>query len=136
VLLGWSEEGRERITCDIHRSTDAVGRCVVCKKVVCAECAVRKHGKFFCSNDKHVEMAFDWVAVYSAGMEYEAEMIAANLESAGIPTRVYVQRDHMLVANFGDLAVTKVMVPVEAADEAKHYIASLPMQESEDEPGI
>ncbi|MBM2840319.1 MAG: hypothetical protein HW412_847 [Bacteroidetes bacterium] len=136
VLLGWSAEGGEQITCDMHRGNDATGRCVVCKKVVCEECAVQKRGRYFCSDDKHVEMAFDWVKVYTTGTEYEAEMIAANLESAGIPARVYVQNDQMFVTTFGDLAVTKVMVPAEAADEAKHYIASLPLQESEDEPGV
>ena len=57
------------------------------------------------------------------------------MESAGIPARVYVQSDQMFVATIGDLAVTKIMVPTEAADEAKAYIASLPLQESEDEPG-
>ena len=136
VLLGWSAEGEKRITCDTHRENDAVGRCVICKKVVCDECAVQKRSKYFCSNDKHVDMAFDWVTVYTTGTEYEADMIAANLESAGIPARVYVKSDQMFVATIGDLAVTKVMVPADAADEAKHYLASFPLQESEDEPGV
>ena len=133
VLLGWSAEGDRRIACDTHRENDAVGRCVICKKIVCEECAVRKRGKYFCSNDKHVDMAFDWVTVYTTGTEYEADMIAANLESSGIPARVYVQNDQMFVATIGDLAVTKFMVPTEVADEAKNYIASIPAQNSEED---
>jgi len=136
VLLGWSEEGEKEIMCDTHRESDAVGRCVVCKKVVCEECAVQKRGKYFCTDDKHVEMSFDWVTVYTTGTEYEADMVAANLESAGIPARVYVQNDQMFVATVGDLAVTKIMVPAEAADEAKAYLATLPLQESEDESNL
>jgi hypothetical protein len=134
AVMSLEPKGGKEIVCDTHPDNDAVGRCVVCKKVVCEECAVQKRGKYFCSNDKHVEMAFDWVTVYTTGAEYEADMVAANLESAGIPARVYVQNDQMFVATVGDLAVTKVMVPVDAADEAKAYIASLPLHESEDEP--
>ncbi len=136
ALLGWSAEGQKEIMCDTHREVDAVGRCLVCKKVVCEECAVRKRGKYFCANDKHVEMSFDWVTIYTTGTEYEADMVAANLESAGIPARVYVQNDQMFVATIGDLAVTKIMVPSEAADEAKAYIASLTLEESDDEPTV
>ena len=133
VLRVQAVEGKKKIACSIHGDADAVARCVICKTPVCEECAIQKRGKFFCTNDKHVEMAFDWVTVYTTGTEYEAEMIAANLESAGIPARVYVQSDQMFVATFGDLAVTKVMVPVESADEAKAFIASFPMEESEDD---
>ena len=136
VFLGWSDEGRKEIVCDSHRENPAVGRCVICKKVVCEECAVQKRGKYFCSNDKHVEMAFDWVTVYTTGTEYEADMIVANLESAGIPARVHVQNDQMFVATIGDLAMTRVMVPSEDADEAKNYLVSFPMQDSEDEPSV
>jgi hypothetical protein len=134
VFLGWSGEGGKEIACDTHRENQAVGRCVICKKVVCEDCAVQKRGKYFCSNDKHVEMAFNWVTVYTTGTEYEADMIAANLESTGIPARVYAQNDQMFVATIGDLAVIRVMVPAEAADEAKNYLVSFPMHDSEDEP--
>ena len=133
VFLGWSEEGSGKIRCDTHRESDATGQCVICKKAVCEECAVQKRGRFFCSNAKHVEMAFNWVTVYTTGTEYEAEMIAANLESAGIPARVYVQNDQMFVTTVGDLAVTRVMVPSETADEAKNYLVSFPMQDSEED---
>jgi hypothetical protein len=134
VFLGWSAEGEKEIMCATHRENQAVGRCVVCKKVVCDECAVQKRGKYFCSDDKHVEMAFNWVTVYTTGTEYEADMIAANLENEGIPARVHLQNDQMLVATIGDLAVVRVMVPSEAADEAKNYLVSFPTQDSEDEP--
>ena len=135
VLLARSIVGGKPIQCATHAGQEAVGRCVICKKIVCEECATQKRGRHFCDNDKHVEMAFDWVSVYTTGMQYEADMIAANLESAGIPARVYAQNDQMLVATIGDLAVTKILVPTDDADEAKAYIASLPLQESEDEPG-
>jgi B-box zinc finger len=133
ALEGSAVKARKGIVCDNHGHVQAVGRCVTCKKVVCEECAVRWRGRFFCSNDSHVEMAFDWVGVYATAAEYEAEMIAANLDSTGIPARVRVQRDQMSLATSDDLAVTKVMVPVETADEAKALIASFPLQESEDD---
>lgn len=132
VLLEWSAEGEKDLRCEIHRENAAVARCVICKKAVCEECSVQKRGKYFCTNDKHVEIAFDWVTVHTTGTEYEADMIAANLESVGIPARVHVQNDQMLVATVGDLAVTRVMVPIESADEAKDYLASFPVQESDE----
>ncbi len=128
VFLDWVTGKEKEVRCDTHHENAAVGRCVICRKVVCEECSVQKRGRYFCTNDKHVEMAFDWVTVHTTGTEYEADMIAANLESAGIPARVYVQNDQMLVATVGDLAVTRIMVPAEAADEAKDYLASLPTQ--------
>jgi hypothetical protein len=134
VFLDWTAEAENEVTCDTHRGTEATGRCVICKKVVCEECAVVKRGKYFCSNDKHVEMAFHWVSVFTTGTEYEADMIAANLENAGIPARVHVQNDQMFVATVGDLAVTRIMVPAETADEAKNFLASFLTQDPEDEP--
>lgn len=134
AFLDWSADEEKKTVCDTHGENEAVGRCVICKKVACEECAIQKRGKYFCSDDKHVEMAFDWVTVYTTGTEYEAQMIAANLESGGIPTRVHVQNDQMFIATMGDLAVTRVMVPVEAADEAKDFLVSFPAQDLENEP--
>ena len=127
VLLGWSAEGGGEIACDTHFDHEAAGRCVVCGKTVCEACAVKKHGRMFCSNDEHVKMAFDWVAVCSTSTQYEAEMIKANLESAGIPTTVFSQSDRMYFTTLGDLAVTEVMVPKEDVKEAEEYLRAMEM---------
>jgi hypothetical protein len=79
----------------------------------------------FCDNDEHAKTAFNWVSVYTAGTEYEAEMIRTNLESAGIPVSILPQRDRMYVATISSLAVIEVMVPHESAEEARRFLETL-----------
>jgi len=131
VLLGWSAEGSMDIRCETHKEDEATGRCVVCGKTVCLSCAVTKQGRMFCSNDEHVKMAFDWVAICSTSTQYEAEMIKANLESAGIPATVFSQSDRMYFTTVGDLAVTEVMVPKDEAEEAARYLAATEKKQPE-----
>lgn len=125
VLLDGAGEGKQRITCDVHKNIPAEGACVVCGKRVCKECAVRRLGRFFCNNDEHVKMAFDWVAVWTCSTEYEAEMVRSNLVGGGIPSMVFSQSDHMYVTTMGNLAVVEVMVPKESVDDARAILTSL-----------
>jgi hypothetical protein len=125
VLLGWSAEGNTEIFCADHKETGAVGRCVICGKPVCEECAHRHQGKIFCSNDEHEKMAFNWVSVRTSNTEYEAAMMKSNLEGAGIEAIVLAQSDRMFFTTMGDIAVTEVMVKKEQADEARAILSSV-----------
>lgn len=125
VLLGWSSDGAKDFRCETHGDRDATGRCVVCGKLLCGACAVKKQGRMFCNNDDHVKMAFDWVAVCTTSTLYEAEMIRSNLESGGIPAMVLSQGDRMYFTTLGDLAVIEVMVPKDEVEDARRYLAEV-----------
>lgn len=125
ILLGGADEGRDNVRCETHPDAEAVGACVMCGKPVCHACAVRKQGKVFCTNDEHVTMAFDWAAVCSTSTEYEAEMIRANLEGAGIQALVFSQSDRVFPSMVGDLAVNQVMVPKSSLSEAQRFLRGL-----------
>ncbi|NOY06108.1 MAG: hypothetical protein GXO82_05685, partial [Chlorobi bacterium] len=58
--------------------------------------------------------------------EYEAAMIKANLEGAGIPVSVFSQSDHVyFVTMGGDLAVVNIMVPKTRIHEAEELLKNL-----------
>ncbi len=125
VILPWTLERDTPVHCDTHHAQEAIGACVVCKKTLCEECAVMKTGRFFCEKDERVKTAFNWVAACTTSTDYEAEMIKANLEGAGISAMVLSQKDHTYVTTVGDLAQTEVMVPRESLEEARRFIRSL-----------
>jgi hypothetical protein len=111
--------------CSLHPGRPAVATCVMCRTILCEECERVRNGRSFCDNDEHLKSAFNWVVACTVGTEQEAEMIKANLESAGIAVTVLSQRDRMNVTTTGDLAVVEVMVPSESLDEALAYLESL-----------
>jgi hypothetical protein len=39
------------VKCDVHRDTDAIGTCAVCKKNVCAICGKWINGKLYCNDE-------------------------------------------------------------------------------------
>jgi hypothetical protein len=117
------------VMCAEHTKTEAVGRCVMCGKPVCEACAHRRQGRFFCPNDEHEKMAFDWVSVRTTNTEYEAEMVKANLVGAGIETTVLSQRDRMFFTTMGDVAVTEVMVRKEKAKDAREILEEIDTRE-------
>lgn len=116
---------RNTLVCDTHEGRPAVGRCVVCGRILCNSCVRTRNGRMFCDNDEHVKTAFNWVRVHTAGTEYEAEMLRTNLESAGIPAMVLHQRDSMYVTTLAGLAVLEIMVPRESVEEAARFLQTL-----------
>lgn len=125
VLLEGPPGSRESLFCATHPDRQARGSCVICRRMLCRDCARTRNGRMFCDNDEHVKAAFNWVVACTSSTEYEAEMIRANLEGAGIGVFVLPQRDRMYVATVGDLSVTEVMVPAESLEEARAYIRSI-----------
>ncbi len=64
----------------------------------------------------------DWVAVFTSGTDYEADLVRDRLDDSGIPAVVLTQRDHAFNLNVGDLASVRVMVPPERAEQARALI--------------
>jgi hypothetical protein len=117
--------GKDTPKCKNHEKVFATGRCVLCGAFLCSECSIKRMDRTFCADDKHVSMVGDWVVVKTASTPYEAEMIKANLEGAGIVAAVYSQSDRMYYMTVGDLAVAKVMVPKDQLAAAKDIIDAI-----------
>lgn len=111
--------------CENHPDVEAVGGCVICGKPVCDECAREQHGRIFCENDDHLNLQQGFVVAYTTSTDYEAQMIKANLEGAGIDTVIFNQHDHVYFTNMGMLALVKVMVKRSQLEDALEIIDAL-----------
>lgn len=125
----------EDLMCETHSNVEATGICVICAKAVCSDCAVEHNGRLFCNKDEHIKISENWVVVFTTNIEYEAEMVKANLEGAGIPCLVFSQRDHAYCITIGDMAIVNVMVRKENLAEAEEYLKNIDLfsDESDEE---
>ena len=73
----------------------------------------------------------EWVAVYTSGTDYEADIVRDRLDDAGIPAIVYTKRDHAFNLNVGDLAEVAVLVPPSRAHDAREVLTSEPFTTEE-----
>lgn len=117
-----AEEGPD---CENHPDVEAIGGCVICGKPVCEDCAKEMNGRIFCENDEHLNVHQGFVVAYTTSTDYEAEMIKANLEGAGIHAMIFNQHDHVYFTNMGTLALVNVMVPRAQIEEAEEIIVAL-----------
>jgi hypothetical protein len=111
--------------CENHPDRDAVAGCVICGKPVCEECARENEGRVFCENDDHLKVYEGFVVAYTTSTDYEAEMIRANLEGAGIRAHIFNQHDHVYFVNMGALALVNVMVPRHQLEDALEVIGAI-----------
>lgn len=123
----------EEVECENHLSVRAGGVCVVCGKPVCDDCARSRGGKFFCEDDKHVKIYEGWAVLLITGLDYEAHMVKANLERAGIECLVFSQQDHVIFLTVGDLARVRVMVPKGKLLQAQRLLEELGLLNEDDE---
>ncbi len=72
----------------------------------------------------------DWVVVYTTDFEYEAEMLKANIEGAGIEVKILVQKDQNFPA-LGDLSVVKLLVRQRNVQDAISIINDINSREDE-----
>lgn len=71
--------------------------------------------------EEHLINPEDWDVVYTTNEEYEAEMLRANLEGAGIETLIDTKKDRNFPA-VGDLAIIKILVRKVDVEESKQII--------------
>ncbi len=119
----------ERPECENHPDRSAIGGCVICGKPVCEQCSTRHNGRIFCENDEHLNLHQGFVVAYTTSTDYEADMIKANLEGAGINAVVFNQHDHVYFTNMGSLAMVNIMVPRSQLEEARDVITALMSEE-------
>jgi uncharacterized protein YbaR (Trm112 family) len=82
---------------------------------VCPDCNVPLVPKK--EDSQETDGADDWVIVFTTDAEYEAEMLKANIESAGIEVRILGQKDQNF-PTYGDLSIIKILVKERDAEDA------------------
>lgn len=114
---------RARLSCATHADRNAEGQCVVCGLAVCEEC--NRGGKhFLCDSHRTVSLLQGWAQVYSTTDDFEARLIADNLEAEGLDTRVLSQKDHFSIpVDIGDLSPVRVLVPAFLYTDATRVLA-------------
>jgi hypothetical protein len=80
--------------------------------------------------NEHMINPEDWEVVYTASEEYEADMLKANLEGAGIETAILPKKDRNFPA-VGDFSVIKIMVKKEDAQTANQIISDINLRKDE-----
>ncbi len=65
----------------------------------------------------------NWTVVFSAGTDYEADLVRDRLDDADVPAIVMTKRDHSFNVNVGDLADVSVLVPHEHVGEATEVLS-------------
>ena len=73
----------ENSVCEQHAPRQASGVCIICHKVMCFECSVKRQNKVFCSEHAEIEVQQDWALVYQSTEISESELIKSILESSG-----------------------------------------------------
>ncbi len=72
-----------------------------------------------------------WIAIFTSGTDFEADLVRDRLDEADIPAVVLTQRDHSFNLNVGDLAPVRVMVPPEHEQAARELVAAAPPTDAE-----
>lgn len=74
----------ENYWCEKHPAVNAVAVCVICRRLLCQECCVKRGVRMFCEDHKNVETSEDWAVAFQSVDYYEANIVRGKLESAGI----------------------------------------------------
>jgi hypothetical protein len=73
----------------------------------------------------------DWVSIFSAGTDFEADLVRDRLDDHGIAAVVLTQRDHAFNLNVGDMAAVHVMVRPPDVEQAREVLAVAPLTDQE-----
>ena len=98
--------------CAEHPERPAHARCVICGAAVCDRCRPADRTPALCADHASVPVIEGWSQVYSTADELEARLLADNLRAEGIDAQSYSQADHVFPVDLGDLAISRVLVPV------------------------
>ncbi|MGE5400041.1 MAG: putative signal transducing protein [Ignavibacteriales bacterium] len=100
---------------------------------VCPDCGIQlvDQQEF----NEHMINPEDWDVVYTCSEEYEAEMLKANLEGAGIEALIIPKKDRNFPA-VGDLAVIKLVVRKKDTETALQIIQDINSNKDENEGSL
>jgi len=74
----------DELFCEKHPASKAVAVCVICRRLMCGDCASKKEVKMLCDEHKKVEISEDWAVAFQSVDYYEANIVRGKLESAGV----------------------------------------------------
>ncbi len=80
--------------CETHPGRTAVAVCVLCRRLMCSNCARETGRRFFCEKHQKVEVEEDWALVFQSVNFFEASVARTKLEGDGV--NVSVQNDHSI----------------------------------------
>ncbi|MCU7494631.1 MAG: DUF2007 domain-containing protein [Ignavibacteria bacterium] len=95
---------------------------------VCPDCDVELVDKQ--EFESHLIDTKDWETVYTCSELYEAEMLKANLEGAGIETMIVSKKDRNF-PTVGDLSFVRLMVKKDDLDAASQIIQDINSNKNE-----
>jgi hypothetical protein len=111
-----------QVVCENHPNIRAEGRCVICGRALCADCAGDEKNVTLCETHRGIPMIQGWAQVYSTTSELEAQLLRENLLADGIDAQVFSQRDMMFNLDLGELSIVRVLVPVWQHEQAMRII--------------
>lgn len=77
-------EGDEEVYCEYHPEREAGGLCIICRILLCKECAVNVHGRLFCVEHSTLEVQQDWVNVFESDDPIQANLVCTTLKEVGV----------------------------------------------------
>jgi hypothetical protein len=117
--------------CDLHPSSVAEGRCVVCARALCRACRRGDGRASLCTEHAAVTVIQGWTQIYSTTSEFEAQLLRENLLAEEIDAHIFSQKDNMLSVDLGELSIVRLLVPAWQYERAKRVIRGRMDEEGE-----
>jgi len=114
----------EPIECENHVGVRAAGVCVLCGKPVCGDCASSEGGRTFCEDVSHRRLTKTHSLLGRASSEGEAELIAKNLQAAGISVAVFPGRSFFYLSRLTGEERTAIYTAKEEIPDAVRIIGN------------
>ena len=113
------------LRCFTHPEDAAHGCCVVCGQHVCAECGIRRLGRYFCErHGLEVEPLPEEEILYRAD-DREAMKYRQNLARQGVDCRIFsTDRDAGMVLGGSSTETAMIIVPSKHRDPARRWMES------------
>jgi hypothetical protein len=84
----------ETVWCEHHPNKEAGGVCIICQRVVCAQCSEESERRVFCVEHLDVRVNGDWAEAFRSTDVHDAELAKSLLQDAKL---------HVEVQNFSSI---------------------------------
>ena len=118
----------DEVECENHSGMIAAAVCVICHKPICDDCSVSREEKIYCDGS-HARLTTTHTKVAFAPTEFDAELIAANLSSNGMPALLFPSKRYSMTSCLTDDNSCSVFVRSEARAEAERFIDEADLKE-------
>ena len=112
------------LRCLTHPTLPAHGRCIVCGRLMCADCSVRRLGRYFCVSHGSEEAPPEEEILYRAE-DREALNYQSYLARQGVDSRVFsADQDAGLLIGPCSAGTARIIVPSRHRAPAREWMAS------------